>query len=104
MINRGVLRPELVRGDHEGEALAQFIGMGSVEDIDHLHRPLELQPGDVLLLCSDGISGVLTEETLCQCLSLSGPKVACAAMEEQIRRAALPHQDNYTALVIYCTD
>lgn len=104
LIHRGVLRPDMVRGDQEAEALAQFVGMGSVDDVDQLRRPLLLQPRDVLLLCSDGISGVLTEEMLGQCLALSSPKVACAAMEEQIRRAALSHQDNYTALVIYCAE
>lgn len=65
------------------------------------HRVVELLGDDVLLLCSDGISGALPEWVLAELLSAVGP------MSEQetakaMARAAMAHgsMDNLTALVL----
>lgn len=84
------------------EALSQFLGMPGPVDVDYLRRPLPLRDGDVLLLCSDGVGGVLLPETVSGCLRLSSPASMCRALEAEIFKTRRKYQDNYTALVIRC--
>lgn len=86
----------------ESDALTSFLGMEDMEQVDLLRRPLSLEQGDVLLLCSDGVSGTLPEEVLVACLEQDTPRFMCKAMEQEIVKRALSHQDNYTAVVIRC--
>ena len=101
-IRAGELTAEAAKQNPEKHAITQFIGMESLEEIDSLLRPLRLQAGDVLLACSDGIGGVLTEACIEECLSHGGPEDMCAALNAEIRRQNLKFQDNYTALVVQC--
>lgn len=60
---------------------------------------VELHPGDRLLLCSDGISGVLGEDTLRDVLSSAGdPEATCAALIEAATNA--DSTDNMTVVVV----
>ena len=93
----------LAENDPEKPALSQFIGMDELDDIDLFLRPFRLADGDVILICSDGVGGVLSEKTITEALSLSSPQIMCEALEQSIIAAAAPTQDNYTALVIQCS-
>lgn len=86
----------------EKAALSQFVGMGLLEDIDLFVRPLPLKSGDVLLLCSDGVSGVISQEKMGACLGNGGPHDMCSRLEEVLLRTNKQYQDNYTAVVIQC--
>ena len=86
----------------EREAITQFLGMGGLDEMDGFRRPLTLEAGDVLLLCSDGVGGVLSEDCLGSCLSHGTPEDMAQALEEEIRNINLKYQDNYTALIIQC--
>lgn len=102
-IRSGSMVPGPANTDPERAALTQFLGMDQMSEIDCFRRPLPLKDGDVLLICSDGVGGVLTEEKLLGCLERKTPAEACAGMEEEIRRQNRQYQDNYTALAIYCS-
>lgn len=98
-IRRGSADPE---GENLGlskAALSHFVGMPQLDEVDFLRRPLRLQPGDVLLLCSDGVDGSLPDDVLTACLKAGSPEECCMQLERQIAAADLPHQDNYTGLV-----
>lgn len=101
-LRAGNMDPSAGRNHLETNALTSFLGMEEMEEVDLLRRPLLLASGDVLLLCSDGISGALTEDLLTACLEQETPRYICTAMEQEILKRALPHQDNYTAVVIRC--
>jgi PPM family protein phosphatase len=59
---------------------------------------LELAPGDVFLLCSDGLYEVTPDATLAALLEESEPEVAARALvEEALRRGA---SDNVTVVVV----
>lgn len=88
--------------DPNGPRLSQFLGKDKLDEVDASLRPLELMSGDTLLLCSDGVGGVLDENALSACLAESSPALACAKIEERIYAANREHQDNYTALVVKC--
>lgn len=88
--------------DEDGLRLSQFLGRDELEEVDALYRPWHIMDGDILLLCSDGVGGVLTEQILLECLGEPTPEQTCRRMEQEILAQGRLHQDNYTALVIAC--
>ena len=87
--------------DPDAPRLTSFVGIDRLTEVDLSLRPLELQRGDVLLLCSDGISGVLTPPELMEAMSLS-PEEGCALLEQMVLEKGVPGQDNYTGVLISC--
>lgn len=101
-IRSGSVDPSVADGNKENAALTQFLGMPSLDDVDFLRKPLLLQKGDVLLLCSDGVGGVVDEKAITDCIGIHHAPAVCAALDQAVRRANKKYQDNYTALVIRC--
>jgi protein phosphatase len=58
----------------------------------------DLLPGDVLLLCSDGLSGPVTTDAIRVALTRSDPQAAAERLVLEARRAGGP--DNITAVVV----
>ena len=85
----------------DGRKLTSFIGMGQLKYVDGSLTPIALEPGDRLVLMSDGIYGAVSEEALAEVLKRY-PDVSQAAsvIERMVREAKHPHQDNYTAIVL----
>lgn len=77
-------------------ALTRAIGASEHLTLELLE--LNTQPGDVLLLCSDGLYQSLSSEALSQSLSLSTVDEALARLFECALRGAA--QDNLTAVVV----
>lgn len=102
LIRSGSMDPALAAKTREAQAVTQFLGIDHLEDVDWLRRALPLKDGDVLLLCSDGVGGVLGQQEILGCLSLKSANDACAALSAAVGQKRLPHQDNYTAVVIRC--
>jgi protein phosphatase len=75
------------------------MAVGARERIDIHHHELTLGKGDLLLLCSDGLHGVLPEEELAGVLSSDRPLPEIAA--DLIARArARGGPDNITAVLV----
>lgn len=101
-IREGSVDCEPARTHPEKAALTCFLGMRELRDVDYTLRPIPLMDGDVILLCSDGVGGVLSEEQLKECLSAPTPEEMCRSMHEGVEAAGKRFQDNYTALVVRC--
>lgn len=102
MIRTKQLGAQKAESDPDAACLNQFIGIHTLHDVEFLRIPLPLQDGDTFLLCSDGVSGVLTDKELSLCLHAPSPQEACRQIDQKIQEKQLPYQDNYTALVITC--
>ena len=87
--------------DEDARRLTAFVGMDHLTQVDQSLRPLRLRRGDTLLLCSDGISGVLTPAELLEAMSLEADQ-GCQLLETMVEEKALPGQDNYTGILITC--
>ncbi len=75
------------------------MAIGSTDEVRIVHRMVQLSSGDQLLLCSDGLHGVLHEETLAEVLeSEKTLPEKCHYLIEAVRSAGGP--DNVTALLI----
>ena len=84
--------------DPQAGALSEYIGKEDVR-CDYTYTPFLLQPEDVLLLCSDGVSDTLTLKQIREAMALP-PQACCDKLEEEILAAGRPNQDNYTAIVM----
>lgn len=83
--------------DEQGNALASFIGATDTA-IDQTHIPIAIHPGDVLMLCSDGVTDALPADSIVKCMMLQ-PQNCCEKLQALIETAARTDQDNYTAIV-----
>ena len=100
LVRRGSAQADTLDIQPEHMALSAFVGMPELEDTDHLLYPMQIKAGDSLLICSDGVDGILPEELLQQCLSADSPEKACRLLEKEIQSLQHPYQDNYTAIVL----
>ncbi len=97
----GHLTREAVAAHPDRDALTSFLGLEEVPLVDANLRPLTLQAGDRLLLCSDGVDGVLTRDELKHPLQ-GDPQRAAESLIALLRARALERQDNATVAVLAC--
>lgn len=68
MVNQGLLTQEDADFNRQKEALISFLGIGDVSLMDVNLEPFEMQDGDIVLLSSDGMTKVLSEEQIADIL------------------------------------
>ncbi len=88
--------------DPNGAKLTDYVGMPGQINFDSCVTPLKLSCGDKIVLCTDGVAGVLSENELLACMSSLTSSVICQTIDEAIQKKQKNNQDNYTALVISC--
>ena len=88
--------------NRELRKLTSNLGRSEIPLIDQNYSSYQLKSGDKLLLCSDGVSGTLSEQEILWCLESPDPEINCRHIREMIEQKNKPHQDNYSAIVIYC--
>lgn len=101
-IRRGSMDRAFAEHHPDRAALTGYLGMRELRDVDRFLRPLPLLPGDTVLLCSDGIGDVLSDDELLTCLSEPTAADMCRRLDEMIIDGCRRHQDNYSAAVICC--
>jgi protein phosphatase len=105
LVDMGVLTPEQARNHPGGRALRQHIGIFE-EDFTispAYTAPISLQPGDIFLLCSDGLTDMLTDQQIGQVLRSDR---SAEELAQTLTQQALDHggKDNVTALVVKIHD
>lgn len=98
-LGREVIEKERALTDPDAPRLTAFVGMNRLAAADLSLRPLALERGDALLLCSDGISGVLTPAELLEAMTMD-PEEGCSLLERMVLEKNVPEQDNYTGILI----
>jgi serine/threonine protein phosphatase PrpC len=97
LMELGELSPEEAAVHPQRHVLYRAIGQGDNLDIDTYHQPLP--PGSHLLLCSDGLSGLVSEEEIARIIAASTtPQEACQRLIDAANAAGGP--DNITAVLI----
>lgn len=84
------------------QGLTANIGRRELREVDRNLTELKLQSGDRLLLCTDGVSGRLTEKELLVAMSQRDAQACADALKRMILKKNAPKQDNFTAEVIFC--
>ena len=97
LVQIGQLTREEARKHKNRNVLYNSLGDKSEIEIG-LHH-VDLKPGDRLLLCSDGLSGMITDDEILQ-ISRSQPDPAGACQEMVTAAKAAGGNDNITAIIV----
>jgi serine/threonine protein phosphatase PrpC len=96
MIDAGALTPEQSRTHHGANVITRAVGVAPSLALDLQHAPVE--PGDVFLLCSDGLTGAVEDVEIEAVLRTGEPEPATEAlMQLALERGA---RDNVTLVLI----
>jgi PPM family protein phosphatase len=98
MVRRGALQPEEVAAHHLRHVVTNVVG-GNEAGVKVEARALEVQAGDRLLLCSDGLTEMVSNDVIAATLDAEpGPEAAAKKLLERANEGAAP--DNITLLVV----
>ena len=101
LVQKGDLSPEDARHDWRRHMLRSAVTGSPAEMVDCASRPCRLEPGDFLLIASDGIETLAEEEIAHELRAAEGDAEAAAdALDAAVRAAAGPGQDNVTFLLL----
>lgn len=95
---------EFLQGQTCGDALVNYLGIGALNLVDYNKEPLRLKSGDQLLICTDGLYRILTDEEISGILNANNDaKTALQMMEFLVRKKANENnkrRDNMTVSLI----
>lgn len=100
MLDRGMLTPEEAAHHPMSHVLSRAVGVQAVLDLDAV-SDIAL-PRDIFLLCSDGLSGVISEAEITERLTSLPSEVACKRMLELVLARGAP--DNVTMIAVGCEE
>ncbi len=102
MAARGKISAEEARNDPRRHFLRSAVTGEDIELVDMPEKALALAPGDIVLLSSDGIHTLSTDEIrhLIGDYYANGPEVIAEALVRAVDNAGEPHQDNTTVIVV----
>jgi serine/threonine protein phosphatase PrpC len=104
MVDAGYLRPKELRISRNRSRLLSALGNGDGLDADVIHAPCPLLPGDVFLLCTDGLWEYVDEEDMERLLDASASAEEwLKAMESQVLERGREGQDNYSGIAVWCS-
>jgi serine/threonine protein phosphatase PrpC len=97
LVDQGRITADQARVHHSRSVITRAIGVGAEVEVDVLAVPLA--PGDRLLLCSDGLSGVVDDGAIAEVLAAHADgDAATAALVEAANAGGGP--DNITVLLV----
>lgn len=100
-VENGLISLDEAYNHPEGAYLTSFLGLPVLPDVDRNDKPLFLEPGDQVLLCSDGLYNTLSEEEIRKALLGSSGGSAENLIKEALSRK-MQYQDNITVVLLTC--
>jgi protein phosphatase len=97
LTRQGRLKPELRRDFIPNNVITRSLGPEPAVEVD-LEGPYDVEPGDVYVLCSDGLSGPLRDEEIGVIADNLPPSEACQLLVDLANARGGP--DNITAVVV----
>ncbi|HKI57778.1 MAG TPA: Stp1/IreP family PP2C-type Ser/Thr phosphatase [Trueperaceae bacterium] len=95
-VRQGLLTADEARHHRWRNVITNALGATASFRLDVLH--FEVKPGDRLLLCSDGVSMLLSEKMMTEIVASSPPEEATARLVSEANDRGAP--DNVTAVVV----
>jgi PPM family protein phosphatase len=99
LVESGIVRPEDAEKHPQRHILTAALGAGTEVAVESSEQVLTLQDSDHLLLCTDGLWGVVSEDELGAAVSGQPPAVCCAMLVKLARQRGGP--DNITVQVLH---
>lgn len=98
LVESGIVRAEDAERHPQRHILTAALGAGTELSVDGIERSVKLQDGDELLLCTDGLWGVVGEDELQNAMASYAPNECCQALVKLARERGGP--DNITLQVL----
>jgi serine/threonine protein phosphatase Stp1 len=96
MVDRGIMRPEDAVNHPMGHILSRAVGVRDEIPVDRVTG--DVIPGDIFLLCSDGLHGYVDQGDITRLLGRGSPDRAAAALVELTLANGAP--DNVTVIAV----
>ena len=100
MVDRGIMKPEDAIGHPMGHILSRAVGVREEVEVDAIDG--EVLPGDVFLLCSDGLHGYVDEKDIARLLARGSPSRVSDELVELTLANGAP--DNVTVVAVWATE
>jgi PPM family protein phosphatase len=101
MIDDGILTPEDAKTHPNRNVLTSALGSESAVKADFAEAPIPLQPGDTLLLCTDGLHGLVSDDEMLATASENSPTDACRILVDLAKQRG--GHDNITVQIVRIT-
>jgi PPM family protein phosphatase len=98
LVESGIVRAEDAEKHPQRHILTAALGAGNELSVDGIEQAVKLQEGDDLVLCTDGLWGVVTEEELLNATANHTPMDCCTELVKLARERGGP--DNITLQVL----
>jgi protein phosphatase len=98
LVESGIVRPEDAEKHPQRHILTSALGAGIELQVESSERGTPLQANDTLLLCTDGLWGVIPDRELASAVQQSTPAESCAALVNLALQRGGP--DNITLQVL----
>lgn len=96
LVREGVLSPEEAREDPRRNQILRALGVR--DEIEIEMAPIQLMPGDIYLLCSDGLHGLIEDDEIHRLVTAqTGPEAIVTSLVDAANRAG--GSDNITCLI-----
>ncbi len=102
LVEAKTISPEEAKGHRFKNVLWKYLGTKEVGEGPEV-KLLPVQPGDRILLCSDGLSGAVTDEQMLKCVQEHEDMQECADALGQLA-LDLGSRDNVSCIVIEVTE
>lgn len=102
LVSGGKITRQQADSDPQQNALVSYLGMGGLAYMDITSKPYILKDGDMLLLCSDGVTNTLTEDELLQIVTENSEDVyqCCKEITRNVVSKNKELQDNATVVAV----
>jgi protein phosphatase len=98
LVEQGRISPEEAATHPDRNVLTAALGMQSQPSADFSEAPLDLWPGDTILLCSDGLHGLVSAEEMAAATSAATLRNACLTLVEMAKQRG--GHDNITVQIL----
>lgn len=98
MVDRGMLTAEDAKNHPMSHVISRAVGVQAVLEVDAVAD--EIQTGDIFLLCSDGLYGVVPDDEIAGYLKGHSPENACRNLVQICLERGAP--DNVTVIAVAC--
>jgi protein phosphatase len=98
LVAHGVISSDEAEFHPQRHILTAALGAGTEVEPDYSPSPIELRPGDRLVLCTDGLWGVVHEDEIQRVVAEHAPEDACRELVQMARDRGGP--DNITLEVL----
>ena len=98
LVAEGIISPEEAEDHPDAHILSQAVGNKVSVKVDTDMQPVEAKAGDIFLLCSDGLHGLVSDEELAGVASREDPNTACHTLVDLAKERG--GHDNITVQIV----